>query len=488
MNQSKLHKLFAISFLGWSAISFSALAVDAPANSIQLPFPALEQAQPEITKLNGEIEAIEARYEKELANTGKQINQKYAEKLDALKSEHSDEFKSFESAAEFKSEQEKKRDDINSQRDIELAKLNLETVVEPEVAPLKARIKALMEHEYIVGAEGIDVELDSYDAKEHQFTIKFRSKFSALSLKLKATIPLPLEESQEFLKQWQSGLIKPEAKAKLSGELIELVLVNVADNTRWVELKKMFFSPAMLKVLPPATLNDLFQIGSTLQDCPTCPEMIVIPAGNFDMGTNNGSSDENPVHRVTFSQPFAIGKTEVTQGQWRSIMGNNPSNFKNCGDSCPVEQVSWDDANIFIHKLNAKTGKQYRLPTESEWEYTCRAGAKQEYCGGDKLDMVAWSYRNSGGFPHPSALKQANAWGLYDMNGNVWEWVEDGYHADYNGAPSDGTAWQGDGAQHVLRGGSWSLVPELMHATVRSLGAPVLRDYYYGFRVARTLP
>ncbi len=129
--------------------------------------------------------------------------------------------------------------------------------------------------------------------------------------------------------------------------------------------------------------------GYIIKDCPDCPDMVVIPAGSFNMGSDKGG-DETPAHHVTISKAFAIGKTEVTQGQWKAVMGSNPSNFANCGDDCPVEKVSWDDAKQFIQKLNSKTGKQYRLPSEAEWEYACRAGSQTEYCGGDNVDSVAW--------------------------------------------------------------------------------------------------
>ena len=231
--------------------------------------------------------------------------------------------------------------------------------------------------------------------------------------------------------------------------------------------------------------------GKVFKDCPDCPEMVEIPAGSFDMGSNIGETDEKPVHRVTIAKPFAIGKTEVTQEQWHAVMGNDPSNFSGCGDTCPVEQVSWDDTQAFIQKLNAKTGKQYRLPTEAEWEYACRAGAQQEYCGSDNFDSVAWNSFNSGSFffntPHPVATKQANAFGLYDMSGNVWEWVEDSYHDNYIGAPLDGSAWEG-GSMRVLRGGSWGKDAKFGRAAVRSKFGANYRDFSYGFRLARTLP
>jgi len=241
--------------------------------------------------------------------------------------------------------------------------------------------------------------------------------------------------------------------------------------------------PEAVKVLPEA--------GKTFKDCPVCTEMVEIPAGSFDMGSNSGESDEKPVHRVTIAKPFAIGKTEVTQEQWYAVMGSDPSYFNGCGDTCPVEQVSWNDAQTFIKKLNTKTGKQYRLPTEAEWEYACRAGNQLEYCGSDIADTVSWNSLNSGGFffntPHPVASKHANAFGVYDMSGNVWEWVEDNYHENYNGAPVDGSAWVG-GSMRVLRGGSWGKDPKFGRAAARSKFASNYRDFSYGLRLARNLP
>ena len=230
--------------------------------------------------------------------------------------------------------------------------------------------------------------------------------------------------------------------------------------------------------------------GKEFKECPECPDMVELPAGSFDMGSDNGKDDERPMHRVTI-KPFAIGKTEVTQAQWQAVMHTNPSNFTTCGDNCPVEQVSWDDVQAYIQKLNAKTGKQYRLPTEAEWEYACRAGEEHEFCGSDNADSVAWNSFNSGSYffntPHPVATKKANAFGLYDMSGNVWEWVEDTYHNNYVGAPTDGSAWEG-GSMRVLRGGSWGKDAKYGRAAVRNKFGTNYRDFSYGFRLARTLP
>jgi formylglycine-generating enzyme required for sulfatase activity len=233
-------------------------------------------------------------------------------------------------------------------------------------------------------------------------------------------------------------------------------------------------------------------------DCANCPEMVTIPEGSFEMGSNAGNASEMPVHRVTITRAFAMGKTEVTQGQWKALMGNNPSGFGDCGDNCPVENVSWDDAQKFIQKLNAKTGKQYRLPSEAEWEYAARAGnttafpwgeqASHEYanygadecCKGFSLGRDQWVNTSpAGSFP-------ANAFGLYDMIGNVWEWTEDSYHDDYTGAPVDGSAWRDDSANRVLRGGSWYFKPQ--RTAYRGRNLPTYRYHNFGFRLARTLP
>ena len=157
-------------------------------------------------------------------------------------------------------------------------------------------------------------------------------------------------------------------------------------------------------------------------------EFVLIPAGTFQMGSNDGDSDEKPVHTVRLSRPFYLGKYEVTQAQWEAVMGNNPSQFK--GDSNrPVEQVSWDDVQEFIRRLNTKeSGARYRLPTEAEWEYAARAGSTTAYSFGDgvgQLGQYAWYDGNAGNTTHPVGQLQPNAWGLYDMHGNVWEWVQD---------------------------------------------------------------
>lgn len=187
------------------------------------------------------------------------------------------------------------------------------------------------------------------------------------------------------------------------------------------------------------------------------PEMVLVKGGTFLMGSDR-SVATRPVHEVTL-EDFYIGKYPITQAQWQSVMGTNPSHFKGC-DDCPVESVSWSDTQIFIEKLNEVTRKKYHLPSEAEWEYAARGGCKSKgfkYSGSNNLDEVGWYRKNSENKTHIVGGKLANEIGLYDMSGNVWEWVEDDYHFNYAGAPSDGSAWiaTNRGFAHILRGGSW---------------------------------
>ena len=252
----------------------------------------------------------------------------------------------------------------------------------------------------------------------------------------------------------------------------------------------LLFSFCFSSVHAEAELKPL----TVFKDCPNCPEMVVIPPGSYDRGSVNGDEDEKPIQHVTIGKAFAIGKTEVTQGQWKAIMGNNPSSYKTCGENCPVEKVSWDDAQIFIQRLNSKTGKQYRLPSESEWEYACQGGENHQYCGSDDLDSVAWygAYSNpkgtSSNSTHPVATKKPNGFGLYDMSGNVYEWVDDSYHPNYLNSPIDGSVWPGNGKERVLRGSSWNGSSLDVRSAGRERSLPVYRDDDDGFRVARNLP
>jgi formylglycine-generating enzyme required for sulfatase activity len=212
-------------------------------------------------------------------------------------------------------------------------------------------------------------------------------------------------------------------------------------------------------------------------------EMVEIPQGSFCMGSPNGVGEDNehPQHQVTVNS-FYIGKYEITQAQYMTVVGNNPSHFK--GDNLPVETVSWDDAVEFCKRLSRMTGREYRLPTEAEWEYACRAGTTGDYAG--NLDSMGWDFYNSGEQTHTVGQKQPNSFGLYDMHGNVWEWCEDLYHGNYNGAPADGSAWlSGEGGNRIQRGGAWKINTfyNIWRSASRYGGNQNSGDYSSGFRV-----
>ncbi|MDD2366599.1 MAG: formylglycine-generating enzyme family protein [Desulfuromonadaceae bacterium] len=211
-------------------------------------------------------------------------------------------------------------------------------------------------------------------------------------------------------------------------------------------------------------------------------EFVFVPGGCFTMGSEKGNLNEKPVHQVCLSD-FFIGKYEVTQGDWQRVMGYNPSKFKSCGDSCPVEQVGWNEAQEFIRKLNNMTGKTYYLPTEAEWEYACRSGGKSElYCGGENITDLAWQDRNVSGGTHPVGLKAPNGIGAYDMSGNVWEWVED-WSGDYLDIDQQDPAGPSSGSSRVRRGGSWHYGANQARSTWRSSGYPDDQAFDLGFRI-----
>lgn len=276
--------------------------------------------------------------------------------------------------------------------------------------------------------------------------------------------------------------------------------------------------------------------GHIFRDCPNCPKMVVIPSGSFDMGSPDSEAgradDEGPVHSVNISA-FAMGKTEITRGQFAAFV--NDTNYST-GDKCwtleggkyeersgrnwrepgypqednhPVACINWNDAKAYAEWMSQKTGKQYRLPTEAEWEYAARGNTSTARYWGDNPDEAcayangadktaqaqiigssSWSVHNcTDGFAYtaPVGSFKPNAFGLNNMLGNVWNWTEDSYHDSYNGAPTDGSAWQGGGAKRVLRGGSWNNSPRNVRAAIRNMDKPELRFSIFGFRLVRTL-
>ena len=216
--------------------------------------------------------------------------------------------------------------------------------------------------------------------------------------------------------------------------------------------------------------------------------MVRVEAGTFTMGATpemkNPYDWEKPIHQVTLTNDYYIGKYEVTQALWKAVMGNNPSYFK--GDNLPVENVSWDDCQKFISKLNSITGKNFRLPTEAEWEYAARGGKKSrgyQYSGSNNLSDVAWYEDNSGNKTHSVGTKQGNELGIYDMTGNVWEWCQDWYE-NYSFAARANPTGANSGSSHVGRGGSRDCTARRCRSSYRYIDRPFNRSYIVGLRLA----
>ncbi|RAU17210.1 formylglycine-generating enzyme family protein [Nitrincola tibetensis] len=226
-----------------------------------------------------------------------------------------------------------------------------------------------------------------------------------------------------------------------------------------------------------------------LADGTYSPEMVVIPIGEFMMGTHE-LIDTQP-HKVMIRKSFALGKTPVTQLEWQRIMGRDfPELVMKSNDDCPVTNVSWDDVQEYIDRLNGLAGASFRLPTESEWEYAAKAGENHRYSGSNDIDAVAWVNKNSDRRVQPVARKQANAWGLYDMSGNVYEWVQDIWCSDYiSGKPDTEEALQMrvDSGKRTKRGGSALGAAGLAGCAERIWSPRNAREDFTGFRLARTL-
>jgi formylglycine-generating enzyme len=311
--------------------------------------------------------------------------------------------------------------------------------------------------------------------------------------------------------------------------------------------------PAMIRFLPPLIIVTLFWMlwtaqahaaepgktsksVATFRDCPGCPEMVIVPAGHFDMGSppseTDRESNEGSLHRVTVAA-FALGRTEITRGQFAAfVKATQYQAIDNCwtleggkfqersgrywrdlgfpqNDKHPAACISWNDANAYAKWLSRKTGKHYRLPSEAEWEYAARAKTvtarywgnnPDEACkyanvadktGQTSVGALSWSAHHCAdgyAFTSPVGQFKANRFGLYDMLGNLWEWTEDSYHDSYSGAPNDGSVWQGDDAKRIIRGGSWNNGPTRVRAAKRGRDKPTTRFSDIGFRVARKLP
>jgi formylglycine-generating enzyme required for sulfatase activity len=236
---------------------------------------------------------------------------------------------------------------------------------------------------------------------------------------------------------------------------------------------------------------------AAVKDCDACPLMVALSPGPFTMGSNSSDPSERPAHKVALRTPFAIGKYEVTVGEWTqcvkaSVCPSVPS-AANAADRLPMRDVSWDEAQLYLKWLSTVSRRPYRLPTEAEWEYAARGGTTTRYWWGEQMKGGNSSCQGCGepwkaDAPPPVGSFVANPFGLADMNGSVWEWVQDCWHSSYKGAPADGSAWaDGNCQSRVIRGGSWREDGSYMLSTTRFKYDASVRQSQNGFRVARAL-
>lgn len=316
------------------------------------------------------------------------------------------------------------------------------------------------------------------------------SKYIPSILKSATYYVLNMEEINDELNARltdQKLVIKPNI-GKLRPITPKYCLSSVSTQKKKGDIVESHQKPMIGELRKITTEPQSSKIHETFTSPSTGMEFVLIPAGEFMMGSMEVVSGK-PVHKVTIKNSFYMGIYPVTQKQWTAIMNNNPSHVK--GNDLPVEHVSWNDAQEFIKKLNENEDTdKYRLPSEAEWEYACRSGTQTKYYFGDdasELRNYAWYCRNSRDTTHPVAQKMPNFWGLYDMHGNIWEWVQDSHRSNYVGAPSDGSAWKdGDNSVRILRGGNYGSGDFVCQSAYSDLAAAE-SGFSAGFRVLRKM-
>ncbi len=327
---------------------------------------------------------------------------------------------------------------------------------------LRAQRAKVTQAEFPVGREQLTWKFESYDPEGETFAVSIAVPVGKETNTFGGRVKVPRGEAREYYRDPSLVLLQAKLGVKAGGS-VQLKTATLRGPGKEYPLEGIWGSEV---------------IGGM--------ELVCLQGGTFEMGDTfgDGESDEKPVHSVTLSA-FCIGKTEVTQGQWQQVMGSNPSNFK--GNDRPVEQVSWNDVQEFLQKVNQKTGKKFRLPTEAEWEYAARSGGNKETYAGTsnegELGQYAWYSANSGRQTHPVGTKRPNGLGLYDMSGNVWEWVQD-WKGGYPSSAQRDPQGPSSGSYRVIRGGSWFYDARYARAAIRYGYGPGYRDSYLGFRLA----
>lgn len=340
--------------------------------------------------------------------------------------------------------------------------------------------------------ENLLVELKHSSYRPHSMEVELEQQITHLK-------PIPLEKNQGKIlisvEPFKAGTLIYVNGQKKGNAPLSLTL-NTGEHRVKAIYKGGESKTAMLRVVDENNAPFVIDLGmrkgkkQTVELFGNKFEFIEIPAGTFQMGSNKGDDDERPIHIVNVGS-FQMMTTEVTQRQWFSVMGNFPSAF-NWTHDAPVEQVSWNEIQNFIKKLNSESGKKYRLPSEAEWEYAAKAGAKTLYSWGDELGSNQANCKDCNKLNYKSTVRvkkfEPNAFGLYDMLGNVWEWTQDCWNDTYNGAPQDGQPWrEGDCNISVLRGGAWDTPSGTLSMTHRRGGWNDESYNSYGFRVVQDL-
>lgn len=365
--------------------------------------------------------------------------------------------------------------------------------------PFVNRLQALQSRRFFIPEAKIIVELGSPDADNNRFplTLKYQGKdWSTWWNYGDRKVARDFYNTRTYLKA--EGIFQLEGSEGTGGKLTDAKVFHPGTGeAREFHLENLvtFDEISQFKQMQKQARQavETGREAATVHLALSGIDIVRIESGCFSMGDKYGSgkTDEKPVHEVCVNA-FYLGRYEVTQGQWKTVMGNNPSHFKDCGDKCPVENVSWNDTQEFIRRLNDKTGKNYRLPTEAEWEYAAKSGGWHEkYAGADRddeLDSYAWYIDNSNGRPHPVGQKKPNILGIYDMSGNVWEWCQDWYgETFYRASQNSNPQGPARGAYRVLRGGAWGSGARNVRAAHRD-GVSVSKPDSRGFRLAITPP
>jgi formylglycine-generating enzyme required for sulfatase activity len=332
--------------------------------------------------------------------------------------------------------------------------------------------------EYLVGEHKVRVSKANYGAYQTSVVVKENQMSEvggALSNLANVTLTTNAPAAQLFVDGQSKGTLNNVSQLSYGRHDILLKADGYNDYTNSIEVTQS-----------QRTFNFAMVAKQTFTVKGVTFTMIPVKGGTFSMGAtaeqSNPENDEKPVHQVTLSN-YYIGETEVTQALWTAVMGENPSKFK--GDNRPVEQVSWKDCQTFISKLNALTGKNFRLPTEAEWEYAARGGSKSrgyQYSGSNNLSSVAWYDDNSGSQTHDVKAKSPNELGIYDMSGNVWEWCQDWY-GSYSSTSVTNPTGDWSGSLRVIRGGSWYNYARGCRSADRRNSAPGWRDNILGLRL-----